>query len=40
MALSIPMQEDEILSLQVLGPSSLALLVWDLDSDQGSEMES
>ena len=37
--LSVPVQEDESPSLQVLGASSLALRMWDLDSDQGSEME-
>ena len=38
-ALSVPVQEDESPSLQVLGASSLALWLRDLDSDQGSEME-
>ena len=39
MALSVPVQDDESLSLQVIGTSSLALRMLDLDSDQGSEME-
>ena len=39
MALSVPVREDESLSLQVLGASSLVLWMSDLDSDQGSEME-
>ena len=39
MALPVPVQEDESLSLQGLGASSLALRICDLDSDQGSEME-
>ena len=38
MALLVPVQEDESLSLQVIGASSLALRMRDLDSDQGSEM--
>ena len=38
-ALSVPVQEDESPSLQVLGASSLALQLSDLDSNQGSEME-
>ena len=37
--LSVPVQEDENPSLQVLGASSLALWMRDLDSDQGSETE-
>ena len=39
MALLVPVREDEIPSLQVLGASILALLIRDLDSDQGSETE-
>ena len=39
MALPVPVREDESLSLQVLGASSLALWMRDLDYDQGSEME-
>ena len=39
MALPVTVQENESLSLQVLGASSLALWMLDLDSDQGSEME-
>ena len=38
-ALPVPVREDESPSLQVLGASSLALWMRDLDSDQGSEME-
>ena len=38
-ALQVPVHEDKSLSLQVLGASSLALWMRDLDSDQGSEME-
>ena len=38
-ALPVPMQEDESPSLQVLGASSLALRMLDLDSDQGSKKE-
>ena len=36
---SVPVREDEILSLQVLGASSLALWMRDFDSDQGAEMD-
>ena len=36
-ALLVPVREDESPSLQVLGASSLALWMRDLDSDQGSE---
>ena len=39
MALQVPVREDESLSLQVIGASSLALWMRDLDSDQGSETE-
>ena len=39
MVLLVPVREDESLSLQVLGASILALWMRDLDSDQGSEME-
>ena len=39
MALPVPLQEDDILSLQLLGASSLALWMRDLDSDEGSETE-
>ena len=39
MALSVTVQEDESPSLHVLDASSLALQMLDLDSDQGSEME-
>ena len=39
MALPVPAWEDESLSLLVLGASSLALWMRDLDSDQGSETE-
>ena len=39
MVLSVPVQEDESPSLQVLDVSSLALRMLDLDSDQGSELE-
>ena len=39
MALLVPVREDESLSLQVLAASSLDLWMRDLDSDQGSEME-
>ena len=39
MALPVPGREDESSSLQVLGASSLALQLSDLDSNQGSEME-
>ena len=38
-ALLIPVQDDESPSLQVLGTSSLALQMSDLDSDQESETE-
>ena len=38
-ALSVPVREDESPSLWVLGASSLALWMRNLDSDQGSEME-
>ena len=38
-ALSVPVQEDVSPSLLVLGASSLALWMRDLNSDQGSEME-
>ena len=38
-ALPVPVREDEIPSLEVLGASSLALWMRDLDSDQGSETE-
>ena len=37
--LSVPVQEDERPSLQVLCASSLALRMCDLDFDQGSETE-
>ena len=37
-ALPVPVRKDESPSLQVLGASSLALRMRDLDSDQGSEM--
>ena len=37
--LSVPVQKDESPSLQVLGVSSLALRMCDLDSDQKSETE-
>ena len=36
---SVPVQEDESLSLQVLGAFSFALQMLDLESDQGSEKE-
>ena len=39
MALPVPVREDESPSLQVLGASSLALWMQDLDSDQGSEFK-
>ena len=39
MVLLVHVQEDESLSLQVLGASSLALRMCHLDSDQGSGME-
>ena len=39
MVLPVPVREDESLSLQVLGASSLALWMRDLDSDQGSEAD-
>ena len=38
-ALPVPVRQDESPSLQVLGASSLALWMRDLDSDQGSETE-
>ena len=38
-ALSASVQEDKSPSLQVLGDSSLALWMGDLDSDQGPETE-
>jgi len=38
-ALSVPVPENESPSLQVLGASSLALWMWGLDSDHGSETE-
>ena len=37
--LSVPVQDDESLSLQVLGAASLALQMLGLDSDQESETE-
>ena len=37
--LPVPVREDESPSLQILGASSLALWMRDLDSDQGSETE-
>ena len=39
MVLPVPVREDESLSLQVVGASTLALQMLDLDSDQGFEME-
>ena len=39
LALPVPVRKDESPSLQVLGASSLALGMRDLDSDQGSETE-
>ena len=38
-AVQVPVREDESPSLQVLGASSLALWMRDLDSDQGSKTE-